>query len=131
MFKQVSILLFLCLVSFCAVAEAQRQGQPPQPRQPQAAINKPLKIFSKPRAYYTDLARANNIQGTVRVSVTFLPDGTIGKVGDVARNHENLRKFGLVRAAMEAARKVKFEPEIRNGKPVKTTKILEYGFRIY
>ncbi|MDQ3802157.1 MAG: energy transducer TonB [Acidobacteriota bacterium] len=128
MFKRVSVLLFLCLVSFCVVAEAQRQ---PQTRQRQPGINKPLKILSRPHAAYTDAARQNNIQGTVQVRITFLPDGTIGQVSDVARNHENLRKFGLVRAAMEAARKVKFEPEIRNGKPVKATKIMEYSFTLF
>jgi TonB family protein len=119
MFRQISILLFLCLVGFCAAVEAQIQA------------GKPLLITSKPRADYTDAARENNIQGKVQVRVTFLPDGTIGDVTDVRRNNENLRKFGLVKSAMEAARKIKFQPQMKKGKPVKAVKILEYPFTLY
>lgn len=127
MFRGVSILFLLCLFGFCAVAAVSAQMPPPQP----AGITRPVKILSKPRADYTDAARTNNIQGTVQVSVTFLPDGTVGKISDVARNNSNLRKFGLVKSAMDAARKVKFQPAMKNGKPVKEVKILEYTFTLY
>ncbi|HEX8249033.1 MAG TPA: energy transducer TonB [Pyrinomonadaceae bacterium] len=119
MFKHISILLFLCFIGFCTTVKAQTQ------------TDKPLKILSKPRPSYTDEARKNNIQGTVQVAVTFLSDGTIGKVGDVRQNNVNLRKYGLVNASIEAARKVKFEPAVKNGKPIRVTKILTYSFTLY
>lgn len=119
MFKHISILFLLCLFSFCLAVNAQTE------------TDKPLKILSKPAANYTDAARTNNIQGSVLVKVTFLANGKIGKVSDVPKNNENLRKFGLVNAAMEAARKIKFEPVMKNGKPVKVVKMLEYNFTLY
>lgn len=119
MFKHVSILFLLCLSGFCASAQAQTE-----PLQG-------LKILSQPQAEYTDQARMNNIQGTVQVRVTFLPNGTIGKVSDVRENHADLRKFGLVRAAMKAAKKIKFEPPVRNGKPLKASAIVEYRFTLF
>jgi hypothetical protein len=119
MFRHISILFLLCLFGFCVAAHAQTE------------TDKPLKILSKPRADYTDAARANNIQGTVQIEVTFLPDGTIGKVSDIPQNKENLRRFGLVNSSMAAAKKVKFEPAVKNGKPVKAVKILTYTFTLY
>ncbi|HEX8734765.1 MAG TPA: energy transducer TonB [Pyrinomonadaceae bacterium] len=119
MLKHVSILFVLCLFGFCAIIQAQTE------------TNKPVKILSKPRANYTDEARTNNVQGTVLVEVTFLPDGTIGKVSDVPKNKEALRRFGLVKNVIEAAKKIKFEPEIKDGKPIRTTKILSYTFTLY
>jgi TonB family protein len=119
MFKPVSILLTLCLLGLGAIVKAQTE------------TDKPLRIVSKPRANYTDAARMNNIQGTVMVRVTFLADGTIGKVTDVPQNHENLRKYGLVKASIEAAKKVKFEPLVKNGKPIQVIKILTYTFTLY
>ena len=119
MIKHISILFFLCLFSFCLAVKAQTE------------TDKPLMILSKPRPNYTDEARTNNIQGTVQVRVTFLPDGTIGKISDVPQNKENLRRFGLVKAALEAAKKIRFEPAVKNGKPIKATRILTYSFTLY
>jgi TonB family protein len=119
MFKSVSILFLLCLFGFCVAARAQTE------------TDKTVKILSKPRADYTDAARTNNVEGRVQVRVTFLADGTIGNIGDVAENHEDLRKHGLVKAAMEAAQKIKFEPAVKNGKPISVTKTLTYSFILY
>ena len=119
MIKPVSILLLLCLFGFGAGLKAQTE------------TDKPLKILSKPLPAYTDQARMNNIQGKVQVKVTFLPDGKIGKVSDVPQNKEDLRKFGLVNAAMVAAKKIRFEPAMKNGKPVAAVKIVEYAFTLY
>jgi TonB family protein len=117
MFRCVGILFLLCLFGFNAFA--------------QTAVNKPLLILSNPRPVYTNAARKNNIQGSVQVRVTFLAKGKIGAVIDELTNDEDLRIYGLVKAAMEAAKKIKFEPEIKNGKPVRTTKILTYTFTLY
>lgn len=85
-----------------------------------------LKIVSKPRAIYTDSARQNMVQGKVVLRVTFKKDGEIGKIKVV----KGLPR-GLSQNAVEAARKIKFEPQIGNGKPVTVTKNIEYNFTIY
>lgn len=123
MSRHVSVLFLLCLLGFSASAAPLILAQ--------TQINKPLTIISKPRPSYTDEARKDNIQGLVLVRVTFLANGKIGDVADVAQNDENLRKYGLVKATIEAAKRIKFEPAVKNGKPVKMTKILEYRFTLY
>lgn len=120
MFRHVSILFLLCLFGFCAA-----------PVWAQTQADKPPRILSRPRPAYTDEARKDNIQGVVLVKVTFEADGNIGKVTDVSENAENLRKSGLVNAAIEAAKKIKFEPAMKNGKPAKVTQIMQYRFTLY
>ena len=119
MIKHISIPFLLCLFGFCATAQAQTE------------ILKGLKILSQPSPEYTDRAGMNNIRGTVQVRVTFPANGRIGKVGDVRENHEDLRKFGLVKVAMKAAKKIKFEPAAKNGKPVEASGIVEYKFTLF
>jgi outer membrane biosynthesis protein TonB len=86
-------------------------------------IDKPLKIISKPRAALTTNA---NVQGVVRLRVTFLYCGKIGEISPVSRLPN-----GLTESAIEAARKIRFEPAMKNGKPVNVTKIVEYTFTLY
>ena len=96
--------------------------------------NHPLRIVSKPRASYTDEARLNNIQGTVNLNVTFESNGTIGHIEWIdggTENDQKLMKFGLVEQAITAAREIRFEPEIADGKPVTVTLQQSYGFSIY
>ncbi len=85
-----------------------------------------LKITSKPRAVYTDEARQNQIQGTIRLRVTFNADGTIGNVSPISG-----LGYGLTEKAIEAARRILFEPEIVCNKPRTITKTLEYFMTIY
>ena len=88
--------------------------------------NNPLKILSKPPAPYTDLARKNNVIGTVVLRVTFQPDGTVGPITPVRG-----LPYGLTEQAVAAARKIRFEPARANRKPVAVTKTVEYSFSIY
>jgi TonB family protein len=85
-----------------------------------------LKILAKPRANYTDAARANQVQGTVRVRVTFLANGEIGSISPVSSLPD-----GLTEQAIAAARQIKFEPAKRAGIPMSVTKVVEYTFTIY
>jgi len=96
--------------------------------------NHPLRIFSKPKAAYTDEARQNNIQGTVELNITFESNGTIGHIewiDDGSENDQKLKKYGLVDQAITAAREIRFEPEMANGKPITVTLQQSYGFAIY
>ncbi|MBA3786521.1 MAG: energy transducer TonB [Acidobacteria bacterium] len=95
---------------------------------PPAATNQTvaLKILSMPGTKYTDLARSYGISGTIQLRVTFLENGEIGAVEAVKK-----LPFGLTVEAINSARRIRFEPELKNGKAYTVTKLLEYGFSIY
>lgn len=86
-------------------------------------LDKPLKIISKPKAPWTTNA---HVQGVVRLRVTFLDCGKIGEISPVSR-----LPFGLTESAAEAAKKIRFEPAMKNGKPVTLAKVVEYTFTSY
>jgi TonB family protein len=87
---------------------------------------KDVKILSKPRAAFTDIARQEQITGVVKLRITFLASGEIGTVALV----QGL-PGGLTQQAMKAARAIRFEPALKNGIPVTVTKLLEFPFIIY
>lgn len=86
----------------------------------------PFKILTKPQASYTDNARAAGITGTVRLAVLL---GANGKVQNILKLSG--AGYGLDEQAFDAARKIKFEPKMKDGKPVSTVVIIEYAFSIY
>lgn len=88
--------------------------------------NRPLRVLSKPAPSYTKSARRNNVSGVVMLRVTFKASGEIGKVSVISG-----LTHGLTEQAVAAVRRVRFEPEIRNGKPVDVTKRIIYTFSIY
>lgn len=98
---------------------------PPPPKEP-VGVTEGLKILSKPKANYTDAARTNQIQGVVRLRVTFSASGAIAGITPVSG-----LPYGLTEQAIAAARQIRFEPAKRNGVPQSATKILEYSFTIY
>ncbi len=85
-----------------------------------------LTIDSKPIPGYTDAARRENIEGMVKLRVEFRADGTVGEIGVI----EGL-PAGLTEKAIDAAKKIKFEPAEVDGVPVPSTKLIEYTFAIY
>ncbi|CAN5842812.1 hypothetical protein BH20ACI4_BH20ACI4_06210 [soil metagenome] len=93
---------------------------------PPAGPSKALNITYKPKPKYTDEARQKNITGNVRVRVTFLPSGQIGSVAPVS----NLG-YGLTEQAIAAARGIRFEPQLQNGRPVAVTRVVVFTFTIY
>lgn len=64
----------------------------------------------------------------VRLKVEFLKTGKIGEISFVSStcNDKNLR-----RDAIEAAKKIEFEPKVENGKKVTVTKTVEFNFTVY
>ncbi len=85
-----------------------------------------LKILSKPGVAYTDLARFYNLSGVVQLRITFLASGEIGAIATIKK-----LPFGLTNNAINAARAIQFVPPKKEGIPYSTTKIVEYGFKIY
>jgi hypothetical protein len=82
---------------------------------------KPLEITEKPKASHPDGNVC--IQGVVRLRVQFLASGEIGEIAPL-----NSLPYGLIEKAMAAARKIKFQPEIKDGKPTSKIKVVEYAF---
>jgi hypothetical protein len=85
-----------------------------------------IKILSKPKAKYTDLARFYWIQGNVSLKVTFLADSTVGSIQTVSK-----LPFGLTASAVEAAKSMRFEPAKKNDVAYSVTKMVVYSFTIY
>ncbi|HVE55290.1 MAG TPA: TonB family protein [Pyrinomonadaceae bacterium] len=86
----------------------------------------PLKVLAKPRANYTDAARQNSEQGTIKLAVLFASNGTVKYVLIL----KGLR-YGLNAEAVRAARGIQFEPAKKDGKPLSVVKPVEYSFSIY
>lgn len=97
MSKFISILILsLCSNLTCLAAN----------QEPLAKVeDKPLQLLSQPRPHYTEQARRNEIDGTVRLQVTFLASGEIGSI-TVLKAKKKLQKNGLVEQAIEAAKKI-------------------------
>lgn len=94
---------------------------PPAPVGPSVGVN----VTSKPRPGYTEDARKNQIQGTVRLRVTFNANGTIGSISPISG-----LGYGLTDKAIEAARQMRFEPAKRGGVPYAVTKEVAYTFNL-
>lgn len=94
---------------------------------PTKNIKKSLRIVSKPKAIYTDLAKTNQIQGKVTLRVTFLANEKIGSIAVI----ESLPD-GLTEKAIESARKIKFKPAMDiNKTPFSVTRQVHYTFTLY
>ena len=85
-----------------------------------------LRIVSKPRPEYTDVGREQMVQGTVILKITFLASGEIGSIQVVKGLSD-----GLTEKAVDAGRRIRFEPARKNGLPISVTKNIEYTFTIY
>ena len=85
-----------------------------------------LRILAKPGPQYTEAARANGINGTVRLRVTFLASGEIGPIEVV-----NGLSDGLTEQAIDAAKRIRFMPEKQNGRAVSVRKLVEFSFNLY
>ena len=101
-------------------------GAPAPPAPPPAGPSTALKIISKPRALYTDTARQSQVQGTVRLRVTFLASGQVGSISTISG-----LGGGLTEQAISAAKQLRFEPAKVNGIAKNVTKQVEYNFTLY
>jgi TonB family protein len=81
------------------------------------------RLLAKPEARYTDEARKYEVSGVVILKALFARDGTVVKISVVSG-----LPFGLTEQAIAAARKIKFTPAMKEGKPVSMWMQLEYRF---
>jgi TonB family protein len=92
--------------------------------EPMTASLRPM-ILHKERAEYTLEAHKYNVQGEVVLSAVFASDGRITDIRVVCG-----LPHGLTEKAIAAAKKIRFEPAVKNGAPVSVRAKLKYTFRI-
>jgi TonB family protein len=88
-------------------------------------VSRKVYLISHPEAEYTEEARKNGIEGSVILHVVFRSNGEIGEVA-VRKGLPN----GLNEKAIEAARTIKFEPALKDGRRVAQRLTLEYVFAL-
>jgi outer membrane biosynthesis protein TonB len=90
-----------------------------------ATYDRSVKVTYKPQPRYPRQARANMSTGRIQVAVEFRADGTIGFTFPIAPPSNE-----LIPPSTEAAKGIRFEPAIKDGKPVTVINIVEYGYWI-
>lgn len=120
------LVLFVLLFSLNFTAFAQSSNARKNPNTAVNSGDKPLNILSQPEPELTDEQKMQSadMEETAKVRVEFLDSGFIGAITAV-----NSLPNGLSEAAVEAAGKIEFEPERKNGRPVTIYKIIEYSFK--
>lgn len=83
-----------------------------------------LKIIKKPSP---KARKCSPAAGTALVRVTFHSSGTVSDVE--LRQSSGCNTFD--QNALDAARRIEFEPEMKDGKAVTVFKMIEYSYRIY
>ncbi|MBC7797553.1 MAG: TonB family protein, partial [Pyrinomonadaceae bacterium] len=106
--------------------EAALKSNKPQQPQTEKSVTTPLTLVIKPSPNYTETARKNIVEGAVRLKVNFSANGTVSILSVVYGLPD-----GLTEQAMEAAKRIVFIPQSKNGERVSVTKMIEYGFKMY
>jgi len=96
-----------------------------KPVQPMGETGRP-RILYREKARYTEEARSAGVVGVVVMSVVFGGDGNVGNI-KIIRG----LPFGLMEQAIYAAKRIRFEPALRNGEPVSVRGNLEFTFNLY
>jgi len=84
------------------------------------------RILSKPEPSFTTEARKAQVDGIVLLRVVLDADGTIKHILVIVP-----LGYGLTEKALQAARKIRFEPAIKDGQKVSTMTLIEFNFNIY
>lgn len=88
--------------------------------------NQAIKILQMPEAEYTNQAKDNYVVGVVRLKVNFLANGQVGNIKVIDKV-----SYGLTASAIQAAKKIKFEPANLDDKPINVNLTIEYSFAPY
>jgi TonB family protein len=84
------------------------------------------RVLSKPEPRYTEDARKHQVTGTVILRCIFGANGKVFGIRAVSALPD-----GLTESAMSAARKIRFIPATKDGRPVSMWMELEYNFNLY
>jgi len=89
-------------------------------------VNQKARILEKPEPTYTEEARKNQITGTVVLRAIFSSTGQVTGITPISRLPD-----GLTEKAIAAAKRIKFVPATKDGRPVSMYFQLEYNFNLY
>ena len=89
-------------------------------------VDRKVVLGMKPEPRYTEEARQNGVTGTVVMKCIFSSNGSVYNIRIVSG-----LPFGLTERAIDAARKIKFIPAVKDGKYVSMWMQLEYNFNLY
>jgi TonB family protein len=104
--------------------EAQTELNDAKPFLAREVQRKPV-VVMKPDPMYTEEARQSRITGTVILKALFSSDGSVANVRTISG-----LPYGLTQFAIEAAKKIKYIPAVKDGKFVSVWMQLEYDFRL-
>lgn len=83
-------------------------------------------IIRRAEPRFPEEARSARLSGTVKLLLVLAADGTVKHILVLQPSHQSLTE-----SAIEAARKITFEPAIKDGHPVSSVLMMEYGFNTY
>jgi TonB family protein len=89
-------------------------------------VDQKSRVLSKPEPKYTEAARKAGVTGTIVLRAVFASDGNVTNL-----SVSQALPFGLTTEALNAARKIRFTPAIKDGVPVSMYIQLEYNFNLY
>jgi TonB family protein len=124
----VRLVLSLMIGAVCSISLAAQQ--PTTNPRPAAKVSdsgsRQYVVIEKPRAGYTERAKYNGVEGTVRLTVELLASGKVGEVKPLTYLSD-----GLTEQAIAAAKKIRFRPKMFEGKPVDAVLTADYTFSLY
>lgn len=85
-----------------------------------------VRLLAKPEPTYTEAARKAGVTGTIVIRCVF---GSDGQVRDLVL--VKALGYGLTSKAVEAARKIRFAPAIKEGRQVSMWMELQYNFNLF
>ena len=89
-------------------------------------VDRKVILGMKPEPLYTDSARQNHVTGTVVLKCVFAANGNVTNIRIVSG-----LPYGLTEKAIDAAKKIKFIPAVKDGKYASMWIQLEYNFNLY
>src|SRR5690606_20950707 len=113
-------------VTLCGLFAVAGSAQTPAAAAGQEGVTRSCRVTDKPRAAYTERAKYSGVEGSVRLRVELLANGKVGAVTPLTNLPD-----GLTEQAIAAARKIKFQPKLINGRPVDAELTAEYTFSLY
>ncbi len=129
--KPFCFLVFFCLFFPNSAAYSQIASKSQTPPESErlykgSEVTVKARVTKKPEPKYTKTARKHAIEGTVVIRGVFSSAAEITNIHVVSELPD-----GLTERAVEAAKKIKFIPAVKDGKPVSMWIQLEYNFHLY
>jgi TonB family protein len=129
-FISVAAMLALCCagqaLGLCPQTNNQSGAQSEEKIYTRKEVDQPAKITYRPEVKITEEARRHRYDGAARVRVVL---GAAGKVTQVEVLDDV--RYGMAEACAAAARKIEFEPALKDGQAVSQSALIEYRWSFY